>query len=386
MGEEGPISGSPGFGAYLRRLRESRRLSLDAVEEMSVEFPERVTKSHLSRIENGLALPTFPRLHALGRIYGVPLATLADRYEVEARRATIPDLAGRTEQEVLNEGRRLRTQGLYQDAMLLYLSLLERDDPGRSCGVVELRLHVVNCLVHLGRYEPAKVECEQLLGVEGIGARQRLIALHFFSFCCWRLGRLTVAMMGLEQAEHEAATTDAGDRLLADLASTRGQVMTAFERYDEARAALEEACGRYEAIRDPFEACRARVVLGEILIEAGALGEARATLEAALTVAEEGGFPRQQAFALSHLALLELRSDRPDAAEKQAIRSNGIARPREYHNIVFRNCYLLWRIAGRRNDSAGVRANERSLRALLGKVDEDMPEIDAFRNSVGRES
>ena len=47
--------GSEAFGAYLRKLRETRRLSLDAVEELSAAFPEKVTKSHLSRIENGLA-------------------------------------------------------------------------------------------------------------------------------------------------------------------------------------------------------------------------------------------------------------------------------------------------------------------------------------------
>ena len=125
VGDEENTIGSRGFGAYLRRVRESRRLSLDAVEEMSVEFPERVTKSHLSRIENGLALPTFPRLHALGRIYGVPMATMAERYEVEARKASIPTVAARPDEDVKSEARRLRTQGLYQDAMLLYLSLLE---------------------------------------------------------------------------------------------------------------------------------------------------------------------------------------------------------------------------------------------------------------------
>ena len=50
------------FGLYLRRLRESRKLSLDAVEELAAGYPDRITKSHLSRIENGLAEPTFRRM------------------------------------------------------------------------------------------------------------------------------------------------------------------------------------------------------------------------------------------------------------------------------------------------------------------------------------
>jgi transcriptional regulator with XRE-family HTH domain len=89
--------GNEAFGAYLRRLRETRRLSLDAVEELSAAFREKVTKSHLSRIENGLALPTFPRLMAMSQIYGMPIASLAERYEIELRRSMKPvDLNGRT--------------------------------------------------------------------------------------------------------------------------------------------------------------------------------------------------------------------------------------------------------------------------------------------------
>ena len=96
--------GSAAFGSYLKRLREVRRLSLDAVEELSVTFPEKVTKSHLSRIENGLALPTFPRLMAMSHIYGVPIASLAERYEIELRRSMKPvELNGKSDESVLRE-------------------------------------------------------------------------------------------------------------------------------------------------------------------------------------------------------------------------------------------------------------------------------------------
>ena len=94
--------GSAAFGAYLKRLRETRRLSLDVVEELSATFPEKVTKSHLSRIENGLALPTFPRLMAMGHIYGVPVSSLAERYEIELRRSMKPaELNGKSDEAVL---------------------------------------------------------------------------------------------------------------------------------------------------------------------------------------------------------------------------------------------------------------------------------------------
>ena len=68
------------FGMYLRRMREERRLSLAAVEKMSSGLPERVTKSHLSRLENGQATPSFARMYTLSMIYGIPVSSLADRF------------------------------------------------------------------------------------------------------------------------------------------------------------------------------------------------------------------------------------------------------------------------------------------------------------------
>ncbi len=69
------------FGMYLRRIREERRLSLAAVEKMSHGLPERVTKSHLSRLENGQASPSFARMYTLSVIYGIPVSSLTDRFE-----------------------------------------------------------------------------------------------------------------------------------------------------------------------------------------------------------------------------------------------------------------------------------------------------------------
>ena len=86
------------FGSYLRRLREERQLSLAAVEEMSSGLPERVTKSHLSRIENGQARPSFARMFTLSRIYDISVSSFAEGFEscVEQRigRSGLPSQLG----------------------------------------------------------------------------------------------------------------------------------------------------------------------------------------------------------------------------------------------------------------------------------------------------
>lgn len=70
------------FGMYLRQIRENRGLSLAAVEEMSIGLSLRVTKSHLSRLENGLATASLARMYMLSRIYGISLSSLASRFEL----------------------------------------------------------------------------------------------------------------------------------------------------------------------------------------------------------------------------------------------------------------------------------------------------------------
>ena len=76
MAQEESVIQSKGFGKYLRRIREERRLSLDAVQEMSLGFPERVTKSHLSRIENGERQVTDVEIVGICQALGVSMSDL----------------------------------------------------------------------------------------------------------------------------------------------------------------------------------------------------------------------------------------------------------------------------------------------------------------------
>ena len=101
-----------------------------------------------------------------------------------------------------------------------------------------------------------------------------------------------------------------------------------------------------------------------------------------LSRAESSGYDRFKALALGHLALLRFRQDDLAAAESFALRSNTIARPTEFASLVFRNCFYLWRIAQTRGDEAGVRANERTLRVYVHRVEEHMPEAARFRSHL----
>ena len=379
---------SRSFGGYLRRVREGRRLSLDAVEEMSQGFPERLTKSHLSRIETGQAIPTFPKLFALSRIYGVPVASMAERFDLELQRgAFVTDISGKSDEEAKAEALSLTRSGRHLEALALCIAVLERmkdagDDPRKVKIHLDLRLYTIDCLIKLDRHEMAKADCEDLLGHPGLNLEQRLMSLHYFVLCCNRLRKYTVARMALEGIEKELDSPGAPPRLRADIASARASVLRSMGLAPEAAEGFRRAKEMYEALQDPFETCRASANLGLVLFETGDAAAAKEHLEASLRVAEASGYDRLRAVAMSHLAMLAHESKDYATAEAMALRSNAIARPREYLSLVFRNCFYLWKVAAAKRDEAAVKLNERTLRVFLSRLEEDLPEAIAFRKHL----
>lgn len=382
---------SPGearrFGRFLRKVREGRKLSLDAVEELSTVFPERLTKSHLSRIENGQAEPSFRKLFALSQIYDMPLTSLAEQFELDLHRELLKvDVSTKTEEEICEQVVRLVEAGRHHEALVLLTAARERisrtEDPPLAEGGTwgsRFRLGITDCLVHLGRYESAKLEAERLLGDARLSRVQRLRAWQYFVNCCYRLGRYHVAMMGLEQADRELDDPEVPAAVRADFATLRGNIFAVTGRSKEALGAYSRALKIGEKRPRPFETCKTRINIASVMIDAGNYDSALEQLEAALLVAEASGYDRLRALAMSNLAVLHFKRGDLEASESWGIRSNTIARSREYFTLVFRNCYYLMKCAQSKGDEAGVKANRRSLRSLLSRVDENLPEAEAFR-------
>jgi len=391
MGARDPSAENRRFGRYLKTIREQRKLSLDAVEEMSLGYPERVTKSHLSRIENGQAVPTFPRMFALSRIYGIPIASVAERFETHLERRMRPqDLAAKSFDEIRAEAEKHGMAGRHREALALVSAALDRlvrggDGTTDQAATVDLRLYEINCLVHLQRYESAKIECEKLLNRTDLSDRQQLWALLSFVTCSYRLQRYSVARMALERVDRELDQHEHGERARAVTETIRGPALLAMGRTEEAASSFERALEMFRALGDPFQACKAQVNLAQALIDLGETKRARAHLRDAVAAAEEAGYDKLRALALSHLVVVCHRADELEAAEAYALRANAIARPRDYLSIVFRNCYYLREIAEKRGDGAAVRSNDRTLKAYVSRVEADMPEVLRYRARLAGE-
>ena len=351
---------------------------------MTSEFPDRVTKSHLSRIENGSAVPSFGKMFALSQIYGIPIASLAERFEIDLLRESRPvDVSGLTPRSALAELERMEQAGAYREEVALASTILDAIDSGRTASepeeTVALRIFLIDALAHLERYESAKVHCEQLLSAPLPTRRQRLQVLLCFVICSYRLRRYTIAEMALVQAAEELTHPDIPVELHATVRSTRAVVETALGRLGAAIETYKQAISLYLQVPAPFEVCRAQLNLGQTLILAGDSEKALPYLRTALKTAEQSGYDRLRALALSHLAVVHHQRGELETAEAYAVRSNTVARPREFLTLIFRNCFYLRKIALHRGDAAAAAVNDRTLRAYLNRIDPELPERIEYR-------
>jgi tetratricopeptide (TPR) repeat protein len=167
-------------------------------------------------------------------------------------------------------------------------------------------------------------------------------------------------------------------------AALRGVIEEMTGRPNDALQTYERARRAYEDIGEEYERLNMETGIGSALMESGRAAEARVALDSVLKQIEHGHHERLRAIALSNLAVLSYRAGSLDESEGFAIKSNLIARPREYSAITFRNCFYLWRIAQKRGDAAAVRLNERTLMTVLGRVEEFLPEAEEFRTATNR--
>lgn len=182
------------FGRYLRAKREARGLTLQAVQNLSRRLPHIVTKSNLCRIENGQAMPSFPRLCSLSRIYGEPITAMAERLEMCLEGAD--DLFDR------------KLESAPDDAML------------------EWRLGRVNGLLCKGHYAIAREECESMLAMPALPHRLRLDLLCKLIQCCCELDRPTVAKWAVAQARDELARGEHEPQIVARLARLQQDIQS----------------------------------------------------------------------------------------------------------------------------------------------------------------
>lgn len=383
--------GNHRFGQFLRRHREKRHLTLDAVEALSSNLGERISKSNLSRLENSRVSPNLSKLGTLALLYDVPLSEMVERYEIDRRLQRVTaDVEGKSPARILDEVRACNKAGNYLEALALSRRCRERIESGvgeRTAAALssdyrKLRLAELQSMLHLGFHESARVDAERTLSTEDLGIEEALLAWHGFIACSIWLDRLQVAAAALAHARVILRSPEAPERFHADFALLEGNLHALSRRHDEALDAYCRALKLFSALPRPEEVCRCRILVGGELIELGKYRSAKKQLERALAAADRSGYGRLKCLALSNLTKASFLTGAHGEAENFALRSNQIARELDYEPVLFRNSWYLRELAVKRGDERVVKSFERTMLLCLSKVPEGMPEARAFRAAL----
>ena len=261
-------------------------------------------------------------------------------------------------------------------------SLSESKAPDSGDLLSTISIWHINAMIMLGHYESAKVMSEEVLSRTSNDSETHLKALICFVRTSYRLKRFAVALMGLQQIDQLLDSKEWSPFLCSVAQATHGPVYAAIGDLQRAKECFESSIELFRNIDDDFEACKARINLGQILIDSGSLGAARRHLVQSLSDASAGKFDKLIALAASHLAVLNYKKGDPQSAASFSLRSNAIARPNGYRSILFRNVFYLWKVAVDRDDSAAMKSNEQTLRTLSNRIHDESPELEQFRRFI----
>jgi len=380
------------FGGYLRRLREQRKLTLEAAEHLSAAFRTRVTSSYLSRLESGHTVPNLARLSSISRIYDVPLTTLVEQYEVEQRRRRG---AGRDLPRAFDALeallRRTLRSGGYVEALDIAARALERlaDDTELAAaysrhGARYLELVECQAMVHLELYESAKFKAERILERPGLRTQHQLAAWQFYVACCTKLERFQLALAALDRAQPHSEADDAPPRSAADLLVLRGNLHVLRQEYAGAVEAYAAALKRYRSLRNRLEVCRCRVHLGGALTRLGKLHTAGNSLTKAVEESERQGFEQVRGHGLCNLSLWAATRGDHRASEAYAFRAGEIAKRVGLPAVEFEATVRLLEAAEALDDPRAAEAYLKLLAQQLRAPLPPSPERDKIRARLFR--
>lgn len=384
------ITGSRRFGRYLKRLRERKRLSLDKVEELSHDQPERVTRSHLSRIENGKSLPTLPRLMTLSRLYGQKVSDLTQRleFDVQFEKAAPIDLTGRSLDELEAEARLEAERGELIRAFHLLeaaadLFTLRGDghrDPEHD---LKIQLKLSTVLIRSGKLNLATEYAEAAISRPDVSIEVKSWALMNLARIHRRQGRPVLCRIMVDCVlEHGDSvmpyhTADA-KAMLGALAGEEGNFEAAGDHY-AASLAL------YRELKRPYEECGALEGLARSNLERKRLGQAGRYAELQLALARKHKFQSEEGWGLQLHALIAEERGETSQAEAHLRQSNEIARKIEHDEMLYTNHFHQWRLAVKAKDEARAASLKRILRKLRTEVEDQTPGILACVAELGED-
>lgn len=364
------VSGSKRFGAYMRAIREARRLTLDDVERMTLHESEPVSRSLLSRLENGRARISAMKLLALSRLYHVRLGLLAERLEIdhEAEKIEKERIGEWPVEKLMQKAAEAGRAGHVHRALVLYESAEIRGLEGRVERRIaaRARLGVARALYGSGKARLAREVLEESF-VEGVEGADRCWALYLMGKIALDLDLDFVARAAAHALDLEPKPWP--DEITACAPYFEAEFLTRAANFDAAFEAWLSALDAARRGSQPGAEARAMVRLAETERLRSRLAPALDWAAKAQSVAETHGLSQMKVVALTEEGRVHIDLKRTDLARRAWSTARRIARSLDLHFELFVLYAESWRLAEREGDHKDARASLRTMRHLLRFVD-----------------
>lgn len=379
------------LGAHLLRLRLERKLSLGAVESLSIGHGARINKTYLFRVERGKTVPTIPRLRVLAKVYRVRLGTLLEvlegalaEQERGAETGAESDIDQSSFEELRSRGIDAEREGDFLKAAVFYRAARDRaisepPSPKQMVNVALTRHDLSIALKEAGHLDLAKEEAEAAIEIEDL-PQNVVDKLRLNLAATYRkLGRPFIAkeLLTLLLARRDEVSVET----LAGAHWVMGSVLLDRQPTEAARH-YRSALSIIRSKKDSYDECRILYNIGLAESRAGNYVRALKPLTKACDLAKRKDYNFWVAKILTEIGkTLFLRGDR-ELARKTLREANEQARRRDYWEQLFINQYYLRRFALDEGDVASAKAAESSLKFFTTRIEDSFEELQAFKEET----
>ena len=383
-----PPERGPTVGHSPPASRERRGLSLDDVGALSRTFADPVTKSYLSRVENGRINLALSKMIPLSRIYEIPPEVLLERLELDMELDKVggPDTASLDYSELTLRGKTAIDRGYVWDAYAYFRDAVQVAASSAIFG--RLRDHVEQFLCalmnlsgaarKLGRAQFALHELKHIHASRGLSGR----------LCPLPMERLATAYLAMNDTNNARECADAAiaeaekeqqTEYLGYLYSSRARIAVEGSDIGGALHLFQKA---FEAFRETGRESECALTLYNLARTYFSLGRSKSARRA-LASADRLAKPLQQirTCALVRILLGEIEEieNKPSDAEQHWRDAVTMARRLSDRAIRFQAEYFLYKQALSNGRGLAARSIEKRLHRDCPWIPQDVAELDAFR-------
>jgi transcriptional regulator with XRE-family HTH domain len=377
------------LGERIKKLREERKLTLGGLEALTEGFGERINKSYLFRVERGITTPSIPRLRIIAKVFKVRLTALVEVLdssyeEQDVKVAQTPNLSGLAFDEVRRRGIQIEREGDFRRAAVHYraaldMALAEAPNSERSTRIAKARIDLAVALKNLGNLELAREEAEEALELRGISEEllnhARLKLAHIYR----RLKRSALAGCMIDQLM--SREDKLSPELLIETYAAQGSLLLT-EKPNEAAAWYRKALpiARTAKSRKPEVDIQYDIALAEM--GAGHYSRALKVLHRTRDLASKLELHFLVARCQAEIGKAHYLMGAYEEARASIREAIGLARTREYYELLFQNQYYLRKISLSEGDAAAARVAEAGLKFFATRIEEEFEELREFRSEL----